>query len=172
MQRTWWPEAGIIIVTGPYWQSTSIGLIGLTPNRRQAIIWPNNDLIYCVTRQQPIGCWAPLSQQRLNGVRMWTSDHIHCFCGGWITYPYPNCNDVLTKPTLRPTVLNGRNSLSMFSKKRHDHDKLLTNFTYRQHKYYHHQSYVFSKTFLGIRRWPTELSCQNFADPGVEILKC
>ena len=55
MQRTWWPEAGTIIVTGPYWgrvthicvsKLTTIGSDnGLSPGRRQAIIWANAEIL-------------------------------------------------------------------------------------------------------------------------------
>ena len=37
MQRTWWPEAGIIIVTGPYWAGVSAALLLHTVKFRSVI---------------------------------------------------------------------------------------------------------------------------------------
>ena len=34
MQRTWWPEAGTIIVTGPYWTGSCLTICGLNINMR------------------------------------------------------------------------------------------------------------------------------------------
>ena len=55
MQRTWWPEAGTIIVTGPYW------LLGLVPKALSAM----NDRpvkIYYLQGNH-VGCGSSLSRQ-------------------------------------------------------------------------------------------------------------
>ena len=48
MQRTWWPGAGTIIVTGPY-LTISGSDNGLSTGRRQAIIWTNAGILLILT---------------------------------------------------------------------------------------------------------------------------
>ena len=76
MQQTWWPEAGTIIVTWPYWLRLWVGAV-----RHQAITWTNttcSSIEFCGAHPRPISQKFPRYQFVKWGIYQITSTSLRC----------------------------------------------------------------------------------------------
>ena len=81
MQRTWWPDAGTIIVTGPYWMVT-------IPHPETVVIQRESSAIQCAYNLDPGVHWNATGERSVSN--QWVSS-ISPTCFQWSSTVFPSC---------------------------------------------------------------------------------